>query len=220
MPSFTKTIFALAASAALVAATPVPAGAPPVEQVKEDCPDTGAVGGGNSAPKTIFPELYTVYPSHPEISRPPVNGVHMEVYGKKSEAEQVVVFKGVPANAKECVFNVHMAPKHERVFVVNVEMMGSGDSALTTIYGMSKPATEEISWNSIQGLWSEETKIGGFEFSNWDPLVGGAHIGNQGYKVDCAEQIYIKTNFRQLNATKSVYMEQNENNGYFLEYKL
>ncbi|RKL43365.1 hypothetical protein BFJ72_g4189 [Fusarium proliferatum] len=57
----------------------------------------------SSSVKTIVPAtLYDIYPENPDESSGPVNGVHLETWKDKSQVEQVIFFKNIPADVKNC----------------------------------------------------------------------------------------------------------------------
>ncbi|KAG4257244.1 hypothetical protein FPRO04_08424 [Fusarium proliferatum] len=66
----------------------------------------------SSSVKTIVPAtLYDIYPENPDESSGPVNGVHLETWKDKSQVEQVIFFKNIPADAKNCNLSWRQGPR-------------------------------------------------------------------------------------------------------------
>lgn len=73
----------------------------------------------SSSVKTIVPAtLYDIYPENPDESSGPVNGVHLETWKDKSQVEQVIFFKNIPADAKNCNLSWRQGPRYSRRFFV------------------------------------------------------------------------------------------------------
>ncbi|KAI9170584.1 hypothetical protein HJFPF1_00052 [Paramyrothecium foliicola] len=163
-----------------------------------------------------YPELFTIYPTIPDRSAPAVDGIHMEAWGNTSMVEQVAIFRGIPAAAKTCDIVLHVANKLERVFVAKFAST-TGESLVTNIQVLTgTPAADAVSFASIQGLYNE-TRIGAFDFAGWDiSTIPNRTIST--YPVPCAETLSFRLSLRQLADEKNVYLQQNEKNGYYIQY--
>jgi hypothetical protein len=182
--------------------------------------DTNGVSSGSSPVKSrVYPELYTIFPQIPDSHRPPVGGIHLEAYQNRSQVEQVALFTGIPTTARNCILGLHVADKPNRVFVASLKGPTFTESHVTNIHLMTGfPPNKTVSFNSIQGLYNETQRIGAFDFSNWDlATIGEKLIGY--YPTPCAQQLSFRLSLRQLVEEKSVYLQQNEQNGYYVEYE-
>jgi hypothetical protein len=204
MSSITKMLSAVLALSSIVAATPVP-------QTPEQ--DLANQNYGQYA----LPVLYNVRPQQPTIARPPVDGIHMEVFNGTSQLEQVAIFRGIPAGARDCSIRVRVADKLDRIFLTNIQSVANGESFVTNIHLLSQAPVEPVTFQSIQGTYQEDVRVGGIEFANWDVAAVGAGTFST-YSVDCAETLTFKFGLRQPVAEKSVYIGQDQWNGYYLHY--
>lgn len=161
------------------------------------------------------PAMYNIYPQAPDVSKPAVAGLHIETYEGKSQLEQVAVFAGVPAAAKQCTLGWSQAGKEDRVFVVK------GDTGLTRVRQLSDlPLLDGISFSSVQpyddapegeGLGPDFTFWDDEQYDEWEHTAGG---------VDCAEVVYLRVALRDPASKASLYLGQDEKNGLWLEWQL
>jgi hypothetical protein len=225
MPALCKTLLAVLALSAGAASASLGRRAPvQVAAINAgNGPEVAVPGLSAAAVDTksrVYPTLYTVFPQLPDEARPPVGGIHMEAYQNLSQVEQVAVFRGVPAGARNCALGLHQADKPGRVFVASPK--GKIESLVTNIQRMTQlpdGGNASVSWASIQGLWNDAERIGAFDFNGWDIATYGKwQIGI--YAVPCAAESAFRLSLRQLAEEKNVYMQQDEANGYFFEYEL
>ncbi|KAH7113451.1 hypothetical protein B0J13DRAFT_243437 [Dactylonectria estremocensis] len=219
MPSFTNILSSLACLMVVTNAAPTnnvarqhlsdrtvstPSQNSDSRSTRSECPT------GSEAAQLIPSAIYDVFPNHPDLAKDPVNGVHLETYNNASQVEQVLVFKGIPTSAKECSLGWQQGERIERVFVVK------GSDALSEARLMTGfPAEgEKVTYKSTQPFVSGNT-FAGIDFTNWDDLDVELHIGG-GFA--CAETVYIKVNLRNKDGNSKVYLNQDENNGYYVSY--
>ena len=161
------------------------------------------------------PEMYNVYPESPDLCKPPVTHLHVEAYQEKSQLEQVAIFRGIPAEARVCTLMWSQAVKEDRVFVTK------GQSAHTRVTQLSGlPAEGPITFSSIQpfDVAPEEESVGP-DFTFWDDAGFGQSDHNAGI-INCAEEIYLKVSMRNSTATATLFMEQDAQNGFWIEWEL
>ncbi|KAF4972083.1 hypothetical protein FZEAL_9677 [Fusarium zealandicum] len=154
--------------------------------------------------------LYDIFPEHPALSREPVSAVHMESYDNTSQVEQVIVFSGIPADAKYCGFGWKQGERIERVFLID------GVDALVEIKQLSGFPAEgtTVTYDSIKPFDDSETTSGA-DFTNWDDITPATHGSGT---FDCAETMYFKTALKHKDGNTKLYLGQDENNGYHLTY--
>ncbi|KAH7161888.1 hypothetical protein EDB81DRAFT_785697 [Dactylonectria macrodidyma] len=174
------------------------------DSTRSDCPT------GSETVQLIPSVIYDVFPKHPDLAKDPVAGVHLETYNNASQVEQVLVFKGIPASAKECSLGWQQGERIERVFVVKGKDALSEARLMT---GFPKEG-EKVTYNSIEPFVREDD-FAGMDFTNWDDLDADLHIGG-GY--ECSETVYIKVSLRNKDGNSKVYLKQDENNGYYVTY--
>lgn len=215
MAPITSTLFSLLslASTALVTASPMVvtvAGATVSHTKVTRAPSNQTTG------RIWKPAMYNIYPQAPDVSKPAVTGLHIETFEGKSQLEQVAVFSGIPAGAKQCTLGWSQADKEDRVFVLK------GDTGLTRIRQLSdipEPA-DGISFSSVQPYDdAPEQEALGPDFTFWDDEQYDQwdHVGGQ---VDCANEIYLKVALYDPAAKSSLYLGQDEQNGLWLEWVL
>ncbi|KAG4293083.1 hypothetical protein FPRO06_12571 [Fusarium proliferatum] len=146
----------------------------------------------SSSVKTIVPAtLYDIYPENPDESSGPVNGVHLETWKDKSQVEQVIVFKNIPADAKNCNLSWRQGPRYSRRFL------------------------NDVTYNSVKPF-DDQKSIGGPSFSFWDDRKEDVHLVGG---VDCAETVSFIVGLRNAKGDSQVYLEQDEHeNGWTLTY--
>ncbi|SCO43922.1 uncharacterized protein FFNC_09521 [Fusarium fujikuroi] len=145
----------------------------------------------SSSVKTVVPAtLYDIYPENPDESSGPVNGVHLETWEDKSQVEQVIVFKSIPADAQNCNLSWRQGPRYSRKFLVKNSDVQADAQPLSSF-----PENDFSFW----GDRKEDVH-----------LVGG---------VDCAETVSFIIGLRNPKGDSQVYLEQDEHkNGWTLTY--
>ncbi|CAI4213237.1 unnamed protein product [Parascedosporium putredinis] len=134
--------------------------------------------------------IHDIFPTQPDLATGPATGVHLETYADKSQVEQVLAFTGIPKDAKSCSFNWKQGDRIERIFIA-------------------------VSYNSVKPFDTAKAEFGGADFTNWDTLGDDTHgVG----VVDCAESLYFKVALRNAKGETSIYLNQNESNGYYVSY--
>ncbi|KAF4964597.1 hypothetical protein FSARC_7503 [Fusarium sarcochroum] len=182
------------------------------DHTKEAKPSTTTTAA--SKVNTITPEvIYDIYPEHPDYSKKPVHGVHIETYNNKSQVEQAIVYKGIPAGAKNCGFGWMQGDRHGRTFLVK---NGNALAGIRQLSGFPKDG-EDVSYNSIKPFDDAEKELGANDFSNWDTADAQPHGAGS---VKCAETLYFKAGFRNPEGDSQVYLEQDDKNGWVITYNL
>lgn len=224
MTPITSTLLSLLSltSTALVAASPI---AVATESHRSSSSKVLPRAPGNETTGKIWkPTMYNIYPQSPDVAKPAVSGLYVETFEGKSQREQVAVFTGIPAGAKQCSLGWSQAGKDDRVFILK------GDSGLTRIRQLSglpsssggddTSSSDAISFSSVQpyddapeeeGLGPDFTLWDDEQYDEWD------HLGGQ---VDCAEEIYLRIALRDPATKASLYLGQDEQNGFWVEWTL
>ncbi|EGU82075.1 hypothetical protein FOPG_09868 [Fusarium oxysporum f. sp. conglutinans race 2 54008] len=164
----------------------------------------------SSSIKTIVPAtLYDIYPEHPDESSGPVNGVHLETWKDKSQVEQVIIFKDIPAGAKKCDLSWRQGPRYSRRFLVK------NSDAQADARPLSGFPENDVTYNSIKPF-DDQKSIGGPNFSFWDDRKEDTHVVGG---VNCAETLSFIVGLRNPKGDSQVYLEQDEHeNGWTLTY--
>ncbi|KAF5624503.1 hypothetical protein F52700_9672 [Fusarium sp. NRRL 52700] len=165
----------------------------------------------SSSVETIVPAtLYDIYPEHPDECSGPVNGVHLETWGDKSQVEQVIVFKGIPVGAKKCDLSWRQGPRYSRRFLVK------NSDAQSDARPLSGFPENDVTYNSIKPFDNQKS-IGGPNFSFWDDRKEDTHLVGG---IDCAETVSFIIGLRNPKGDSQVYLEQDNNeNGWTLTYQ-
>jgi hypothetical protein len=159
--------------------------------------------------------MWNIFPEEPDRAEPPVTTIDMELVNSVSIKEQVAVFRGIPEGARNCIFTWRAGEIGERVFRED----GLGTTKLRFLKGFPAQG-ERISANSIAPFWSEGDQFSVADFSNWSELAGTTHNGSG--PGTCAPTMWIRTHLdKAQNPTLTegfVFMEQDEKNGWILQY--
>ncbi|RSL49837.1 hypothetical protein CEP54_012252 [Fusarium duplospermum] len=154
--------------------------------------------------------IYNIFPKSPNVAQAAVSGVRLESYDGASQVEQVVVFSGIPAEAKTCSFGWKQGEKLDRIFIVR------GSDGVSNVRQLSGfPEGKDVTYNSIKPFDDAEKNVGGIDFANWDDLDPATHGAGS---VDCAETLYFKVSLRNGDSGTKVYLGQDENNGFDISY--
>ncbi|KAF5026511.1 hypothetical protein F66182_1371 [Fusarium sp. NRRL 66182] len=173
---------------------------------------TAAATTTTSSEATITPEaIYDIFPKSPSTAKDPVMGVHLEAYNNASQVEQAIVFKNIPAGAKECSFGWIQGPRLEQTFLVK------NSNALAEIRQLSGFPAKDVSHNSIKPFDNVEPHIGAPDFSFWDDREHDWHGAGS---VDCAETLYFFAGLRDPNSDSQVYLGQDHQSGWAIKYTL
>ncbi|KAM5349770.1 hypothetical protein ACJ41O_006275 [Fusarium nematophilum] len=166
---------------------------------------------GTGSTRHVPSALYNIFPKHPDLAKGAVKGVHLESYNNASQVEQVVVFSGIPADAKSCSFGWEQGERISRVFIVK------GGDALSDVKQLSGfPAEgEDVTYASVKPFDDAEENVGGIDFTNWDDLDASSHLAGG---LDCAETLYFKVKLRNPDGNTKVYLGQDEENGFHITY--
>ncbi|KAJ4114681.1 hypothetical protein NW760_001604 [Fusarium oxysporum] len=167
-----------------------------------NCPSTG---------KTTRQEpsaLYSVFPGSPDVAKKSV-GFNVATYNNASQIEQLLVFTGIPAEAKKCTLGWAQGEQPERLFIVK------GGDALTEFKQLSGFPGKAVTYNTAKEFDTAGESVGAADFTNWDDLPAQTHIvGN----IDCKSIVYLKAALRNPNGNTKVFLEQSDKNGVYIEY--
>ncbi|KAJ4258171.1 hypothetical protein NW762_008312 [Fusarium torreyae] len=197
MPSFTHVLTTLACLLAVTSAAPTVA-----PRASGKCPTTG---------KTTRHEpsaLYNVFPGAPDLSKTSI-GFHVETYKNASQVEQLLVFKDIPSNAKECSVGWKQGNRPDRVFIAK------GGDALTEVRQLSGFPDKSVTYKTVKEFDTATEAVGAADFTNWDDLEPQSHIIGG---IDCKSTIYLKAALRNPDGNTKVFLEQNSQNGLHIEY--
>lgn len=214
----TAAYFAYAALAAPVVTTPLVS-----TRQSSSCPAPGQI---------TSPVTYTLYPGTPDKSGPPTSYIDIQNMTGREEREQVVVFKGIPADAKVCTLAWIQATAEEREFKVE----DNGSTKVKPFYEFPKAAApacggedeggqegegeEEIavSYEAIKPLSSASKELElSPDFTFW-PDNAGNTTHTAGF-VKCAEMIYLHVRINTVNGLGNVLFKQDEKNGFVMKYQ-
>jgi len=172
---------------------------------------TGQCPTGSDAAELVPSALYDIFPKHPDLVKGTVSGVHVEAYDDASQVEQVLVFTGIPAEAKECRFGWKQGERIERVFVID------GANALSQVRQLSgfPEGNQDVSFNSIRPFADAGKDIGSVDFTNWQTSGATTHDGGS---VNCAEAMYFKVSLKDPKSNTQLYLTQNQDNGFYVSY--
>lgn len=204
----------------MAAVSAMPAINVPRQQSTSPTPSTSVTPNATSEGKcptgtetaTLTPlAIYDILPQKSDISKGLVSGVHLESWDDASQIEQVVVYQGIPADAKTCSFRWRQGDRLDRTFLVK------NSTALAGVRKLSGfPADgESVTSNSIKSFDNSETDVGSADFSFWDTFPASTHIVGS---VNCSETLYFKIGLRNPKGNSQVWLSQDESNGYFLSY--
>ncbi|GAW14617.1 hypothetical protein ANO14919_040200 [Xylariales sp. No.14919] len=164
---------------------------------------------------TIFvqPTMYQVFPVAASQLSAPVSQLEVLRTGNVSVLENVVVFEGIPANAKTCVLGWAQAAKAERTeFAV-------ARNGLLAAQQIPRLPDGGVSWENIVPIVDEAVEQGWPllhpETTGW-PAIETAATHIAGY-IDCAETIYLKIQVDDRDTDGFVYLGQDGNDGLTLE---
>ncbi|KAI3323481.1 hypothetical protein HD806DRAFT_496831 [Xylariaceae sp. AK1471] len=205
MPSFQK--FALALCLALVViAESGRSSSSPFTQSQID--------NSNSASITYFqPTMYRVYPTAPNISEASVSQLEVQRWDNASILENIVVFEGIPPNAKTCTLGWVQAAKAERTtFIVT----GNG---LLAAQQLTRIPKRRMTWHNIALIAKESVEQGKPllhpDTTYWPDIeTQSSHIA--GF-VDCAEAIYLKIQIDDRSGDGYVFLGQDVRDGLTIE---
>ncbi|KAI9162687.1 hypothetical protein HJFPF1_04278 [Paramyrothecium foliicola] len=235
MSPFSKVFSVVLAFLAMTSASPIQSCPPPspptdYEKMVAQCSNLPVEPAAVLLPITsdgsqeVHPVFYEIFPETPDLFKTPVSGLHLETYNTKSQVEQAIVFKNIPANAKNCSLQVAIADKPDRFFMTKLReastQNGEGESHLVNVHRLTGfPLDGKVSYNSVQAFPSDGPHLGGLELGGWDISEQNGKIINK-YGLPCAGEFYFKLAYRQRCNEKSVYLHQDSKNGVFLRYDL
>ncbi|KAI1290517.1 hypothetical protein F5Y03DRAFT_62898 [Xylaria venustula] len=161
----------------------------------------------------VQPTMYQVFPVSASQSSGPVPQLEVLRTGNTSVLENIVVFEGIPANAKTCSLGWTQAAKAQRTeFVV-------ARNGLLASQQISRLPEGDVNWESIAPIVEEAVEQGRPllhpETTGWPQIETAAgHIA--GY-VDCDETVYFRIQVDDRDTDGFVYLGQNTINGLTLE---
>ncbi|KAI1097298.1 hypothetical protein F4804DRAFT_328000 [Jackrogersella minutella] len=174
---------------------------------------TPAAACASGAGSVWQPTMYNLSPSEPDKSQAAVTFLQVQAGGDSPQAEQVAVFRGVPAAAKACTLHWAQAAEAERTFVVD----GSGYTSVLPLTGFPA-AGAPVSSSSIAAFEpADDGKATHPDFTFWDKQSKNA-VNHTAGAVDCAEDLYFKVSIDTLNGDGHVYLQQDSKNGLFITY--
>ncbi|KAH8205112.1 hypothetical protein TruAng_000677 [Truncatella angustata] len=160
--------------------------------------------------------MYVVAPLESD-TRTKTTVPHFQVISGDMDVNEVGVFTGIPADAKSCSLGWHQGDANKRTFKVT----GNG---LVSAWQLDDLNTKDgVSWSDVKSA-KTVGKEAGPDFTSWDlPEYGSTNHGS--WSLDCRETIYIKFETLKVPADsdskeyRNVYMDQDENNGFYVRYE-
>ncbi|KAJ3563616.1 hypothetical protein NPX13_g8135 [Xylaria arbuscula] len=164
----------------------------------------------------VEPTMYQISSISPFHSAPPVTQLEVLRSGGYSILENVVVFEGIPSDAKTCELRWEQAAKAERT---EFAVARNGLLAAQQISGL--PEEGDVNWENIQPIVEraveQEMPLLHPETTGWVAIeTPEVHIA--GY-VDCAETIYIRLQVDDRDTDGVVYLGQDAHNGLTLQVR-
>ena len=201
-------------SASNVAAPPKSKTNPP----KNNAPPPAKQSSKPSSPKTcqsFVTSNYNVFPDQPQEST--ANSTFLWVSqdsNGRNRRDQVMVFSGVPATAKNCQLR-WTVPDKERIFafahngLMEVYPLKLDNKKFKDVLGEKK-----ITWDSVKGLKPEKNS-GTADTTNW-PQVEPARLHLVGALPTCGTEIAVLLSLK--GEQGAVIIGQKEGHGFFVEY--
>lgn len=179
-----------------------PCGSPPTNSTCQ----AGTVGTSTGR------QMYVVLPSVPSYNSSAVSYFQAET--GPVDIDQVGVFTGIPASAKNCTLMWKTGNYEERSFIVE----GNGLLTPTQLKGLD--STQPVSWNAVTAATPIKPSLGA-DMTNWDQqqFRGSTHVAGS---VDCAAQISVQFEINKDGAPAGqnaiVYLKQDDKNGWYISY--
>ena len=162
--------------------------------------------------KIYQPKMYNYYPADPDFAEIPTDNIQLtQVHNGSLGRLQVAVYPSVPPSAKNCLLNWAVGNDSD-TFV-------SSNPGIADITILHDPLPANITWNTMSNLWSE--KIGEAEFDEWtsierpnDHIVGGFNCS-----ATASNGVLAFTMGINGTGDGDVYLTQNSNSGWYIEYE-
>lgn len=164
----------------------------------------------------VEPTMYQISPISPSHSAGPVSQLEVMRCGDVSVLENIVVFEGIPSNAKTCELRWEQAAKAERT---EFAVARNGLLAAQQISGL--PEEGYVNWGNIRPIVEDAVEQGlpllHPETTGWVAIeTPEVHIA--GY-IDCAETIYLRIQVDDRDTDGVVYLGQDGHNGLTLQVR-
>ncbi|KAI1491824.1 hypothetical protein F5X96DRAFT_444481 [Biscogniauxia mediterranea] len=170
------------------------------------CPPSGSARAA--------PLMYNLYPSEPDRSEAAVTVIEVEGTTSTTQ-EQAMVVGGIPAAAQNCSVIWIQAAADARDFAVT----GSGLTSVLQLEGFPAPG-EPVSWAAVAPFVESTSKPRNrhADFTGWDQ----PEYANRNHTLgafDCAEEMRFHLAIdREEGGDGHVHFQQDEHNGFFVEY--
>jgi hypothetical protein len=167
--------------------------------------------------KTNFPTFYNIYPGSPDLFKTPVGDLRLETWQSKSQVEQVVIYKNIPATAKNCKLSFEVGPKVDRVFLTRMrrEAIGYEESHQIDVHSVKGyPTDGKITYNAVKGIDSQF--LSSFDVKHWDDFEQPSRVHS--IDVPCAPELAFKLGYKNVLGEKTLFLQTTVKNGLFLEY--
>ncbi|KAH7040840.1 uncharacterized protein B0I36DRAFT_379727 [Microdochium trichocladiopsis] len=171
--------------------------------------------------RVTAPVTYNIYPDTPDKSEPSTSYIDIQNLSDREEREQVVVFKGIPADAKVCTLGWIQAVTAEREFTVEE----NGSTKVKAFYEFPSPpdcGTDEeeevtVNYGVIEPLSSASTALElSPDFTFWNDTPSA--VNHTAGTVPCAEAIYLHVRINSINGLGDVLFKQDDKNGFVMGY--
>ncbi|KAI1073935.1 hypothetical protein F5B20DRAFT_565248 [Whalleya microplaca] len=186
-----------------------PCALPPITSTTPSA--TAACPTGTAKAKVNKPTMYNLYPDQPDLSEPSVSRLEIRVGKDVTPLNQVAVFKGIPEGAKHCTMGWSQADSAHR----NFSTTGSGLVTLNQLTGFPADGAP-VSSSSVAKFEDPAAPKTSPEFTRWDESAEASdHTNGQ---VDCSTEMYFKISPGEGNNEGYVYLDQDDNNGLWVQY--
>ncbi|KAI1633033.1 hypothetical protein F4809DRAFT_51767 [Biscogniauxia mediterranea] len=205
----------LACLAATVAGSPI---APRQSSSPSSSPSSTATSTAGACPPSgsarAAPIMYNLYPAQPDRSEAAVSVIEVEGTAN-STREQAMVVGGIPAGARTCSVIWVQAGAEARDFAVT----GSGLTSVLQLEGFPAPGAP-VSWAAVAPFVEPagDGRDPHADFTAWDQPQYGAANHTVGL-FDCAPEMRFHLAIdRELGGDGHVHFQQDEHNGFFVQY--
>ncbi|KAI0593256.1 hypothetical protein F4775DRAFT_578603 [Biscogniauxia sp. FL1348] len=210
-------ISGLAASLACLAATA--AGSPIAPRQSSSPPSSPTATTVGVCPPSgsarAAPLMYNLYPAQPDQASAAVTVIEVEATATASTREQAMVVGGIPSAARTCTVIWVQGAADARDFAV----AGSGLTSVLQLEGFPA-AGVPVSYAAVAPFVASTGAARGrhADFTAWDQPQYGAANHTLG-PFDCAQEMRFHLAIdRELAGQGHVHFQQDEQNGFFVEY--
>ncbi|KAI0886493.1 uncharacterized protein GGS22DRAFT_157986 [Annulohypoxylon maeteangense] len=206
MPSLTTLLTPLTALLALAKALPTKPASIAVRNTT--CTGTG------STTRVYASELYTLFPTDPDLSSPAVQDFHVQYNNQTNlTISQAAHFSGLPSGATGCAFGWSQDDASVGVLVAGGDGLLAGRQLSgfpDTTEGVSAAAVAPFDTAGADGEFHTE-------FTGWDREVKGTYHSSGPGKITCAEDVFVIIE-KPRTTNGNVFLKRTAGAGLFIDY--